>query len=916
MSNRNGIQIGITMANPFQLFPGLLSDKHAVTDVARKAGQPASGDVAFTPFKTFVAQVAAAAAAAEQGATTADRQPVFAGSVSPLEKSLRPLEGDAGPQVAAVQPGPRQSSDSARPQHSDAWNPTAPIAPPSQAEAEATRQLQDTDSAKAFASIAVAVGRPSEHIIDETAAPSATDADAMTNRAPEQPPGQSEILVDARLSPDAVGPSARQGWLATQNEPASQNASDVSLERTPFDATLMASGQNRTPPAVPLSDRQNTRSASGDETMRAAVPNAATSTRQAVVSNRLEPGTPPSQVVPPSREDFAASRDEVAATPQLQGAELGGSFASISVEPARPSEDLMTPPAALSATDARATANPAPELPSGQAESLVDATRSPAVVISPDQLGRVAAPRAGMASQNQPDVSVEPTRLDATPTAFGQDRPRQAVPFTDRQMARPASGTGARQAGVQPAAASNRPEVISNSANDLTAGSGVDRFAQRQVASTETTASASVTPRDQPLASVRTTEPLPPETESLSPVVDGSRQRTAEAMPPRAGNPDLGFEVDTIEGSKVVPPYVAQVKGKAELPDGWRRRHLAGGEAARSVGPTPSPQPSDRGTDVETASALTQASTGNRPAGEPEPAVADDSGWQRSAPVATVDSPQPDATPETVGLEIENATRADGNDELAPQQRLAADGLAEGDVVAEPSLRESRRERAAAIVEQREFPSTPMDWLAAGVEADNAGGEERRQEFQQPQQSPEGMNRIDPSPAPINAWLESQQLAATGDDAIEPLSLDALLTEGPSEEVVRNIGTAVKEAVDSSVRQEGAEVQLRLHPAELGELRVRVVQLDGGVETQIVASEQVTGELLQQHREQLLAALTNLGFETSDVDISYTSHSDQSSRDSAGGRPGRDEEGRSFNPKAPASAARPSESSGGLNIVA
>lgn len=162
------------------------------------------------------------------------------------------------------------------------------------------------------------------------------------------------------------------------------------------------------------------------------------------------------------------------------------------------------------------------------------------------------------------------------------------------------------------------------------------------------------------------------------------------------------------------------------------------------------------------------------------------------------------------------------------------------------------------------------------------------------------------------AWMETMEANQQVEEQLESLSLDDLLVDSPADDAIRNVGETIKDAAEASLQQDGGEVELRLHPAELGGIKIRVVRAEHGLETRIVASEQMTGDLLNQHRDQLIDALADLGFDSSDVDISYQ---DQASQDS-GSRPESEDSIYQFKPKIPTTNDRESDSSGGLNIVA
>lgn len=111
------------------------------------------------------------------------------------------------------------------------------------------------------------------------------------------------------------------------------------------------------------------------------------------------------------------------------------------------------------------------------------------------------------------------------------------------------------------------------------------------------------------------------------------------------------------------------------------------------------------------------------------------------------------------------------------------------------------------------------------------------------------------------------------ESALEPLTLDAFIEENASPTSLRETAKVVGDAMAMSLREDGQTVEIDLHPAELGKLKIQVTQVDQAIEAQIIATEFVTSELLNGHREQLMETLAELGFETSDVDITYQDQS-------------------------------------------
>ncbi|MEM0926076.1 MAG: flagellar hook-length control protein FliK, partial [Planctomycetota bacterium] len=129
----------------------------------------------------------------------------------------------------------------------------------------------------------------------------------------------------------------------------------------------------------------------------------------------------------------------------------------------------------------------------------------------------------------------------------------------------------------------------------------------------------------------------------------------------------------------------------------------------------------------------------------------------------------------------------------------------------------------------------------------------------------------------------------------------------------------IRRVAESSMRQDGRVMQLEVSPAELGTLRIQVLQSEHSIETQIVASEAVASEILHAHREQLTAALHSLGFETSEVEIFHRPNSDQLPNDSEQSQQDRKEFQSPYRtPSTSADAPHPrdTESSGGLNLIA
>lgn len=158
----------------------------------------------------------------------------------------------------------------------------------------------------------------------------------------------------------------------------------------------------------------------------------------------------------------------------------------------------------------------------------------------------------------------------------------------------------------------------------------------------------------------------------------------------------------------------------------------------------------------------------------------------------------------------------------------------------------------------------------------------------------------------------SQIQSSSDAQIVETLSLEDFLHDLSSPVAVKKTSEVIGEAMASSLRLDGKTVELELHPADLGMLKIQVTQHEHSIEAQIIATEFTTSELLLGQRDQLMDALADLGFDTSDVHIF---HDDQSSGESKQQKSS-DEFSFQSQTKASVPANRISVSSGGVNIVA
>ncbi len=138
------------------------------------------------------------------------------------------------------------------------------------------------------------------------------------------------------------------------------------------------------------------------------------------------------------------------------------------------------------------------------------------------------------------------------------------------------------------------------------------------------------------------------------------------------------------------------------------------------------------------------------------------------------------------------------------------------------------------------------------------------------------------SAEPIDGWRNDQSQstpwaapAPAESPEIEPMSAieleafssglnEARINDGP---VIREIVRSVADLDHSADHRR--EIKLQIHPEELGQLRIAVVEEDGELTASIEASEVITSELLNREKDQLLDLLQENGIDLSKVQISH-----------------------------------------------
>ncbi len=92
------------------------------------------------------------------------------------------------------------------------------------------------------------------------------------------------------------------------------------------------------------------------------------------------------------------------------------------------------------------------------------------------------------------------------------------------------------------------------------------------------------------------------------------------------------------------------------------------------------------------------------------------------------------------------------------------------------------------------------------------------------------------------------------------------MSGGDTVDMQQNIDKIVK-AATTTIKRGESSMQLRLDPPELGTLRVEIRQTADGISLQFQATSEKAHNLLQQHSQQLRAALEAQGFQMNQIDV-------------------------------------------------
>lgn len=284
------------------------------------------------------------------------------------------------------------------------------------------------------------------------------------------------------------------------------------------------------------------------------------------------------------------------------------------------------------------------------------------------------------------------------------------------------------------------------------------------------------------------------------------------------------------------------------------------------------------------------------------------------------------AQPAPIAAVAPDPVNSDSNNDLSAESALerATESIPVTPTTVDRGPKANRAPQPAGSIDDSEVENASVEEAneveQSNLPASDVAFEEAPQDHHadEPIILPIGAAEATQSSAPIETanlvQVEGQleQSPVSTEPITETLSLEELLQEAPSKESIRKTGEVIKDAIQSSLRLDGKTVQLEIHPAELGALKIQVTQVGNSIETQIIATEFVTSELLLSHRDQLMETLADLGFKSSDVDIS---HEDKSFGQSDNQGRSKDSPRQSKTNTSP--ATRPeTKSSGGLNLIA
>lgn len=172
---------------------------------------------------------------------------------------------------------------------------------------------------------------------------------------------------------------------------------------------------------------------------------------------------------------------------------------------------------------------------------------------------------------------------------------------------------------------------------------------------------------------------------------------------------------------------------------------------------------------------------------------------------------------------------------------------------------------------------------------------------------------------PTPAWSADFEFPLNELESPQPVSIESMAPETPA--VLESVAAQIARQVEGKTEW----LNLEIHPAELGQLEIRVAQIDDRLVAQIVAHNEQTGSWLERERQMLQEYLAEQGLTLDQVDIF---HSESGSSDERSGAEWGSDSSNSGNPFAsphehrdsdtqsgPASSGEKRQEADGINIL-
>ncbi len=223
--------------------------------------------------------------------------------------------------------------------------------------------------------------------------------------------------------------------------------------------------------------------------------------------------------------------------------------------------------------------------------------------------------------------------------------------------------------------------------------------------------------------------------------------------------------------------------------------------------------------------------------------------------------------------------------------------------------------------------------LDLGVQDGSAESRDQREAATAPFRTSPG--RLETTPRPPGPSFQSIEFATSSESPIKPdampvgpkFDFDSVSASSQGKaiqsadpvadlrplEITKQVMTVIKDAVQSADTPSVRTVSLELQPEELGHIKIHIEQTAESITTQIIATESLSSDLLLNHKDALLEALADLGFDRASVDISHQQQEQPNQRQNVD--PQATEKGLPQNDSDSSGRNRSASTSNGLNIV-